>query len=82
MKKKIVDLEKESFRAELGTSVYVITATCLLRFGIGTVALAGATLLYEGKLDVLTFSNVRFSYEEGGYFQISALQQNRVKLQH
>lgn len=65
MKKKIVDLEKESFRAELGTSVYVITATCLLRFGIGTVALAGATLLYEGKLDVLTFSNVRFSYEEG-----------------
>ena len=55
MKKKIVDLEKESFRAELGTSVYVITATCLLRFGIGTVALVGATLLYEGKLDVLTF---------------------------
>ncbi len=55
LKKKIVDLEKESFRAELGTSVYVITATCLLRFGIGTVALVGATLLYEGKLDVLTF---------------------------
>lgn len=55
LKKKIVDLEKESFRAELGTSVYVITATCLLRFGIGTVALVGVTLLYEGKLDVLTF---------------------------
>ena len=55
LKKEIVDLEKESFRAELGTSVYVITATCLLRFGIGTVALVRATLLYEGKLDVLTF---------------------------
>ena len=55
LKQKIVALEKESFRAELGTSVYVITATCLLRFGIGTVALVGAALLYEGKLDVLTF---------------------------
>ena len=55
LKKKIVDLEKESFIAELGTAVYVILASCLLRFGIGTVALVGAALLYEGKLDVLTF---------------------------
>ena len=52
---KINDLEKESFRAELGTAVYVISASCILRLGIGTVALTGASLLYHGSLDIMTF---------------------------
>ena len=52
---KINDLEKESFRAELGTAIYVISASCILRLGIGTVALTGASLLYHGSLDIMTF---------------------------
>lgn len=52
---KMEDLEKESFKAELGTSVFVVSSSCLLRFGIGTVALVGAYLLMQGKLDLLTF---------------------------
>lgn len=52
---KINALEKESFKAELGTAVFVVSASCILRFGIGTVALAGSILLCESKLDVMTF---------------------------
>ena len=55
LKGKIEALEKESFRAELGTAVFVVSASCILRFGIGTVALIGSVLLCEGKLDVMTF---------------------------
>lgn len=49
------NLEKESFRAELGTSVFVISASCILRLGIGTVALVGASLLVKGQIDIMTF---------------------------
>ncbi len=52
---RITALEKESFKAELGTAVFVVSASCILRFGIGTVALVGSVLLCSGKLDVLTF---------------------------
>ena len=55
MKGRITALEKESFKAELGTAVFVVSASCILRFGIGTVALVGSVLLCSGKLDVLTF---------------------------
>ncbi len=55
LKGKLGALEKESFKAELGTAVFVVSASCILRFGIGTVALAGSILLCEGKLDVMTF---------------------------
>ena len=55
LKGKINALEKESFKAELGTAVFVVSASCILRFGIGTVALAGSILLCESKLDVMTF---------------------------
>lgn len=55
LKGKIKALEKESFKAELGTAVFVVSASCILRFGIGTVALAGSILLCESKLDVMTF---------------------------
>lgn len=52
---RITALEKESFKAELGTAVFVVSASCILRFGIGTVALVGSVLLCSGKLDVFTF---------------------------
>ena len=55
LKGKIGALEKESFKAELGTAVFVVSASCILRFGIGTVALVGSILLCDGKLDVMTF---------------------------
>lgn len=55
LKGKITALEKESFKAELGTAVFVVSASFILRFGIGTVALVGSVLLCSGKLDVLTF---------------------------
>lgn len=55
LKGKITALEKESFKAELGTAVFVVSASCILRLGIGTVALVGSVLLCSGKLDLLTF---------------------------
>lgn len=55
LKGKITALEKESFKAELGTAVFVVSASCILRFGIGTIALVGSVLLCSGKLDVFTF---------------------------
>ena len=55
LKGRITALEKESFKAELGTAVFVVSASCILRFVIGTVALVGSVLLCSGKLDVLTF---------------------------
>ena len=55
LKGKITALERESFKAELGTAVFAVSASCILRFGIGTVALVGSVLLCSGKLDVLTF---------------------------
>lgn len=55
LKGRITAFEKESFKAELGTAVFVVSASCILRFGIGTVALVGSVLLCSGKLDVLTF---------------------------
>lgn len=55
LKEKMDNLEKESFRAELGTSVFVISASCILRLGIGTVALVGASLLVKGQIDIMTF---------------------------
>ena len=55
LKEKMDNLEKESFRAELGTSVFVISASCILRLGIGTVALVGASLLVKGQIDIMIF---------------------------
>ena len=55
VKEKMDNLEKESFRAELGTSVFVISASCILRLGIGTVALVGASLLVKGQIDIMIF---------------------------
>ena len=42
-------------KSELGTAVFVVSASLVLRLGIATTALVGAALLVQGQLDVLTF---------------------------
>ena len=53
--KKIKAVEKRAIISELGTAVFVVSATLILKLGIATVALVGAMLLINGTLDVLTF---------------------------
>ena len=53
--KKIKAVEKRAIISELGTAVFVVSATLILKLGIVTVALVGAMLLVNGTLDVLTF---------------------------
>lgn len=53
--KKIKAVEKRATISELGTAVFVVSATLILKLGIVMVALVGAMLLMNGTLDVLTF---------------------------
>lgn len=53
--KKIKNVEKRAIITELGTAVFVVSASLLLKLGIATVALVGSKLLIQGSLDVLTF---------------------------
>ena len=53
--KKIRAVEKRAIVSELGTAVFVVSASLILKLGIATVALTGAVLLVGGSLDVLTF---------------------------
>lgn len=53
--KKIKNVEKRAIKTELGTAVFVVSASLLLKLGIATVALVGSELLIQGSLDVLTF---------------------------
>ena len=52
---KIRALESRLVKSELGTAVFVVSASLVLRLGIATTALVGVTLLVQGQLDVLTF---------------------------
>lgn len=52
---KIRALESRLVKSELGTAVFVVSASLVLRLGIATTALVGAALLVQGQLDVLTF---------------------------
>lgn len=52
---KIDLVERKAIRSELGVAVFVVSASFVLKMGIGTVAVAGASLLLSGSLDVLTF---------------------------
>jgi ATP-binding cassette subfamily B protein len=50
-----IDLvEKRAVEAELGVAVFVVSGQMILKLGIATIALVGATLLSAGSLDVLT----------------------------
>ena len=55
LEQKIRAVESRLIKSELGTSVFVVSAGLVLRLGITTTALTGATLLVKGELDVLTF---------------------------
>ena len=52
--KKIDKVERRAIISEVGTAVFVVSASFILKIGIGTVALAGSVLLVSGEIDVLT----------------------------
>lgn len=52
--RKIDKVEKRAIISEAGTAVFVVSASFVLKIGIGTVALIGSILLASGKINVLT----------------------------
>lgn len=54
LRSKIRSVEKGAFKTEITTTVFVTSAGMVLKFGIATVALVGASRLVTGKIDVLT----------------------------
>ena len=51
-----IDLvEKRAVEAELGVAYFVVSGQMILKLGIATVALTGASLLAAGSLDLMTF---------------------------
>ena len=54
LRSKICSVEKGAFKTEITTAVFVTSAGMVLKFGIATVALVGASRLVTGKIDVLT----------------------------
>ena len=55
LKKKLRAFEGRLTKSELGTAVFVVTASLVLRLGIATTALVGSYLLVAGELDIITF---------------------------
>lgn len=55
LNKKIENLEKKSLTTELMTAVFVANSSLLLKLGIGTTALVGASLLVKKEITVITF---------------------------
>ena len=55
LKTKIKDVEKKALLSELGTAIFVMSSTILLKFGIATVSLVGSSLLIKGEIDLMTF---------------------------
>lgn len=53
--KKIRTVEKKNLVAELGVAIFVMSASLLLKLGIGTVALVGSYLLINNEISVITF---------------------------
>lgn len=51
--RKIDKVENRAIISEVGTAVFVVSASFILKMGIGTVALAGSVLLACGEIDVL-----------------------------
>lgn len=52
---KIDYVEKRHIITELGTALFVVSSTLILKFGIATVALTGAALLISGEIDIAMF---------------------------
>ena len=55
LKKKIKNVEKHNFKAELTNALFVTGAGMVLKLGIASVAIVGAALLVKGNLSALTF---------------------------
>lgn len=53
--KKIDAVEKRHIISELGTALFVVSSTLILKFGIATVALTGSTLLICGEITIPLF---------------------------
>ena len=52
---KIENVEKKSLITELMTAIFVANSSLLLKLGIGTTALVGASLLVKNEITVITF---------------------------
>ena len=55
LNKKIDYVEKRHIITDLGTALFVVSSTLILKFGIATVALVGSVLLIRGEIDVPLF---------------------------
>ncbi len=55
LEKKIDHVEKRYIFTELGTALFVVSSTLILKFGIATVALVGSGLLIRGEIDIPLF---------------------------
>lgn len=55
LNKKIDYVEKRHIITELGTALFVVSSTLILKFGIATVALVGSALLICGEIDIPLF---------------------------
>lgn len=55
LEKKIDHVEKRHIFTELGTALFVVSSTLILKFGIATVALVGSGLLIRGEIDIPLF---------------------------
>lgn len=53
--KKIDYVEKRHIITELGTALFVVSSTLILKLGIATVALAGSALLIQGEIEIPLF---------------------------
>lgn len=55
LNKKIKAVEKHAIVAEFANAAFVCAAQIILKFGIGTVAVVGGSLLVKGEISALTF---------------------------
>ena len=55
LNRKIDYVEKRNIITELGTALFVVSSTLILKFGIATVALAGSALLIRKEIDIPLF---------------------------
>ena len=53
--KKIDHVEERHIISELGTALFVVSSTLILKFGIATVALTGSVLLIGGEIEIPMF---------------------------
>lgn len=52
---KIDNVEKRHIITELGTALFVVSSTLILKFGIATIALVGSVLLIRGEIGIPLF---------------------------